>query len=99
MHSVRISRSLLVAAIAVASFAASAQIHRCKDDKGQTILSDRPCTAGDAAASQDGARSAGAVDRLAAPEMLSARMRDVSAQYDFIPERTARPAAPVRQAK
>lgn len=99
MHSVRFFRPLLVVAIACASFAASAQIHRCKDDKGQTILSDRPCATADAAAQQEGSRNTSAVDRLAAPEMVSARMRDMSGQYDFIPDRTARPAAPARQVK
>lgn len=98
MHSVRISRSLLAIAIAAASFAASAQIHRCKDDKGQTILSDRPCATADAVAQQEGSRNSGAVDRLAAPQMIGARMRDMSGQYDFIPDRTARPATS-RQSK
>ncbi|MBS0343698.1 MAG: DUF4124 domain-containing protein [Proteobacteria bacterium] len=100
MHSVRISRSVLVVALAAASFAASAQIHRCKDDKGQTILSDRPCATADAAAQQQSdSRASGAVDRLAAPQMVSARMRDMSGQYDFIPDQTARPTTPARQAK
>ena len=101
MHSVRIFRSVLVAALAVASFAASAQIHRCKDDKGQTILSDRPCATADAAAQQQqqGGRMSGAVDRLAAPQMISARMRDMSGQYDFIPDRAARPATSAHQGK
>ena len=99
MHSVRIFRSLLVAALAVASFAASAQIHRCKDDKGQTILSDRPCATADAAAQQQGSRPSGAVDRLAAPQMISARTRDMSGQYDFIPDRAARPATAAHQGK
>ncbi len=100
MHSVRIFRSVLVTALAVASFAASAQIHRCKDDKGQTILSDRPCATPDAAAQQQASRSgSGAVDRLAAPQMISARMRDMSGQYDFIPDRAARPAASAQQGK
>lgn len=101
MHSVRIIRSVLVAALAVASFAASAQIHRCKDEKGQTILSDRPCATADAAAQQQASRSGsgGAVDRLAAPQMISARMRDMSGQYDFIPDRAARPASSAQQGK
>ncbi|MBS0451135.1 MAG: DUF4124 domain-containing protein [Proteobacteria bacterium] len=99
MHSVRISRSLLVVALAAASFAASAQIHRCKDDKGQTILSDRPCATADAIAQQEGSRNSGAVDRLAAPQMVNARTRDMSGQYEFIPDRAARPVAQTRQSK
>lgn len=99
MHSARLFRSLIVVAIACASFAASAQIHRCKDDKGQTILSDRPCATADATAQQEGSRNSSAVDRLAAPEMISARLRDTSSHYEFIPDRTARPAAPARQVK
>ena len=99
MSSVRLYRSVLVVAIACASFAASAQIHRCKDDKGQTILSDRPCATADAAAQQEGGKNSGAVDRLAVPQMISARMRDMSSQYDFIPDRAGRPASSTRQAK
>ena len=99
MHFVRIFRSVLIVALGAASFAASAQIHRCKDDKGQTILSDRPCATADAAAQQDGGRSTGAVDRIAAPQMISARMRDMSAQYDFIPDRATRSAATARPSK
>jgi len=98
MHFASFSRTVLVIALGVASFAASAQIHRCKDEKGQTILSDRPCATADAAAQQSGG-SAGAVDRIAAPQMVNARMRDMSAQYDFIPERATRSTAATRQGK
>ena len=101
MHPASFSRTVLVIALGVASFAASAQIHRCKDEKGQTILSDRPCATADAAAQQPpgGNGGGGAVDRIAAPQMISARMRDMSAQYDFIPDRATRSSANVRQAK
>jgi len=99
MQSARFLRSVLVAGLTVASFAASAQIHRCKDDKGQTVLSDRPCATADAAAQPEGSRSVGALDRLAAPQMINARMRDMSGQYDFIPERASRPAVAARPAK
>ena len=99
MQSVRLFRSVFVVALAGASFVASAQIHRCKDEKGQTTISDRPCATADATAQAEGSKNSGAVDRLAAPQMISARMRDMSAQYDFIPERTGRTAAPARQAK
>ena len=99
MHLARISRTVLVLAIGAASFAASAQIHRCKDDKGQTVLSDRPGPKPAAAAQQEAGRKAGAVDRIAAPQMISARMRDMSAQYDFIPDRAARAESSARQSK
>lgn len=100
MQIARVTRHLLVLALGAASFVASAQIHRCKDDKGQTTLSDRPCATADADAGPEAGRGAGAVDRIAAPQMISARMRDMSAQYDFIPDRAARPvAAPAHPAK
>ena len=99
MHLASISRTVLVLALGAASFAASAQIHRCKDEKGQTILSDRPCATPEAAAQQDSGRNVGALDRIAAPQMVSARVRDQSAQYDFIPDRSARPDASGRQGK
>ncbi len=102
MQFASISRTVLVIALGAASFAASAQIHRCKDDKGQTILSDRPCATADAAAAQQpssSGSSAGAVDRIAAPQMISARMRDMSAQYDFIPDRTTRSTGSAGPAK
>ena len=96
----RLTRIALIGALGAASFAASAQIHRCKDDKGQIILSDRPCATADAAAQQEASRHAGAaVDRIAAPEMVSARMRDMSSQYEFIPDRASRPAPVARQGK
>ena len=100
MHPASFSRTVLVIALGVASFAASAQIHRCKDDKGQTILSDRPCATADAAAQQPSSgNGVGAVDRIAAPQMINARMRDMSAQYDFIPDRATRSSAATRQSK
>ena len=87
-----LTRSILIVALGAASLAASAQIHRCKDERGQTILSDRPCAA-NPAAQQDVPKgpAGGALDRIAAPQMVSARMRDSAAQYDFIPDRGARP--------
>ncbi|SFM21237.1 DUF4124 domain-containing protein [Variovorax sp. OV329] len=100
MHFVRISRAALVLALGAASFVASAQIHRCKDDKGQTILSDRPCATADAAVQQGSSGSnAGAVDRIAAPQMVNVRMRDMSAQYDFIPDQATRSTAGSRPGK
>ena len=86
-------RSALVIALGAASLAASAQIHRCKDEKGQTVLSDRPCTVStEAQQAAPKGTAGGAVDRIAAPQMVSARMRDMSAQYDFIPDRAVRQA-------
>ena len=86
-------RRALVIALGAASLAASAQIHRCKDEKGQTILSDRPCTVStEAQQAAPKGTAGGAVDRIAAPQMVSARMRDMSAQYDFIPDRAVRQA-------
>jgi len=80
--------------LAVASLSATAEIHRCKNEHGQTTLSDRPCGADNAAAA-DGRRSGAGVvaDRIAAPQMVSARLRDGAGQYDFIPDRAAQPAA------
>ncbi len=93
-------RSALVIALGAASLAASAQIHRCKDEKGQTVLSDRPCAVS-TEAQQDAPKGmgGGAVDRIAAPQMASARLRDMSAQYDFIPDRGARQGAQAPRAK
>ena len=99
MQSVRLLRPAFVVVLAGASFVASAQIHRCKDEKGQTILSDRPCATADATTQQESSKNSGAVDRLSAPQMINARMRDMSAQYDFIPERGGRGAAAARQTK
>lgn len=100
MHLARISRAALVLALGASSIVASAQIHRCKDDKGQTILSDRPCATADAVAQQSSTGgNMGAVDRIAAPQMINARMRDMSAQYDFIPDQAARAAAATRPGK
>lgn len=100
MHLASFSRTVLIVALSAASFAASAQIHRCKDEKGQTILSDRPCATADAAAQQSSnGAGAGAVDRIAAPQMINARMRDMSAQYDFIPDRSTRSSSATRQSK
>jgi hypothetical protein len=95
----RLSRVILTLALATASLAVSAQIHRCKDEHGQTVLSDRPCGAD--AARQDAPKGAtgGASDRISAPQMVSVRMRDTAGQYDFISDRGARPMLPPQQGK
>ena len=78
-------RTIALASLCVVSAAASAEIHRCKDERGQTVLSDRPC--GSAFSGQtlkSGALGDGA-DHVAAPQMHSVRTREGSGQYDFIP--------------
>ncbi|MDM0113601.1 DUF4124 domain-containing protein [Variovorax sp. J22R133] len=92
-------QAILVLTLAAASVAASAEIHRCKDDSGQTVLSDRPCGADNAA--QDARRAPVGVvaDRIAAPEMVSTRTRDLSGQYEFIAERGAKSAARANPSK
>jgi len=77
---------------------ASAQIYRCKDENGQTVISDRPCTAGGVQA--EGARpSADAVAaRIDAPQMVRARAAQSDAAYDFIPDRDAQ-QQPARHSK
>lgn len=98
-HLARLSRAIVLVSLAAASMTATAQIHRCKDENGQTILSDRPCGAD--AARQDAPKGAagGAVDRISAPQMVSARARDMASQYDFIPDRGARPPGSQRQGR
>jgi hypothetical protein len=86
------SRVILLCSLAAASFAAAAQIHRCKDENGQTVISDRPCTADNSAQEARRAPAGSAVDRIAAPQMASARARELAARYDFIPERAGQPA-------
>ncbi|HEX3141610.1 MAG TPA: DUF4124 domain-containing protein, partial [Rhizobacter sp.] len=88
--SARLPQAVLVLILAASSAVASAEIHRCKDDSGQTVLSDRPCGA-DNAAQDAHKRSVGVVaDRIAAPEMVSARTRELASQYEFISERGGR---------
>ena len=86
---VHLSRTIVLTSLCVASAMASAEIHRCKDERGQTVLSDRPCgSAFSGPGLQSGTLGAGA-DRLAAPQMHSVRAREGGGQYDFIP--TSRP--------
>ena len=83
-------RTIVLLSLCAASAMASAQVHRCKDERGQTVLSDRPCgSAFSGPTLQSSALGSGA-DRLAAPQMHSARVREGGGQYDFIP--ASRPA-------
>lgn len=74
------------------SLGAAAQIHRCKDESGQLVISDRPCEANP---SMQGARQ-GSADatghRIAAPQMANVRLRESESEaaYAFIPERAVR---------
>jgi len=63
---------------------ASAEIHRCKDERGQTVLSDRPCGSAFSGQPLQSNTPGSGADRLAAPQMHSARARDGGGQYDFI---------------
>jgi hypothetical protein len=76
----------------VTSLAASAEIHRCKDERGQTVLSDRPCGA---AFSGDPLRSSAqgsGAERISAAEMRTGRSQDGESQYSFIGEHVERSA-------
>lgn len=85
-------RAAVVLAIAAAAASASAEIHRCKDDRGQTVLSDRPCGAAFAGdALRPNALGSGA-DKVAAGEMRTAHGRDMTAQYSFIADQASRSA-------
>lgn len=39
-------KAIFYSTLALSAFAASAQVHRCKDSSGKLVFSDRPCTAG-----------------------------------------------------
>ena len=91
-HLARLSRALVLVSLAAASLAATAQIHRCKDENGQTVISDRPCGADTLAQEGRRASTGTAADRIAAPQMASARARELAARYDFIPDRASAPA-------
>ena len=83
-------QAALVIAMGITSVSASAEIHRCKDDKGQTILSDRPCGA---AFNGDTLRSSGVgngAERLNAAEMRTGRTGDAAAQYSFMADQASR---------
>ncbi len=82
-------RTLLVTSLCAASAMASAEIHRCKDDQGQTVLSDRPCGASTSVAPLESTKVGSTVDRLSAPDMHASHPQDGS-QYDFIREQNGR---------
>jgi hypothetical protein len=84
-----LARTLLVASLCAASAMASAEIHRCKDDQGQTVLSDRPCGASTSVAPLESTKVGSSVDRLAAPDMHASHPQDGS-QYDFIRQQNGR---------
>lgn len=85
-------QAAIVLAMGITSASAFAEIHRCKDDKGQTVLSDRPCGA---AYNGDHLRSTAlgtGADRVAAAEMRTGRSSDVAAQYSLVADHASRPA-------
>jgi hypothetical protein len=85
-------RVAIVLAVSAIGASASAEIHRCKDDRGQTVLSDRPCGA---AYVGDPLRSSAlgtGPDKLAAGEMRTDHGKDLSADYAFIADRPSRSA-------
>jgi hypothetical protein len=77
-------RTIALWSLCAASTLAAAEIHRCKDERGQTILSDRPCGSTFSGQPLQSSTPGSGVDRLAAPQMHSARAREVGGQYEFI---------------
>ena len=93
-----LSRTIALVGLCAASAMASAEVHRCKDERGQTVLSDRPCgSAFSGQPLQSNTLGSGA-DRLAAPQMHSIRARDGGGQYDFISDTRPGERAPEKQA-
>ncbi|HEY2255222.1 MAG TPA: DUF4124 domain-containing protein [Variovorax sp.] len=86
----QLARITLMLGLCAASAMASAQIHRCKDDSGQVVLSDRPCGAESSVQPQKSASAGNVVDRLAAPQMHGGRSQESGGQYDFIPDQSGR---------
>lgn len=80
-----VARTIVVFSICAASAMASAEIHRCKDDRGQTVLSDRPCGAAFSGQALQSTAFGGGADRIAAPSMPGMRTREAGGSYDFIP--------------
>ena len=76
----------------VTSFAASAEVHRCKDERGQTTLSDRPCGAAFAGDPLHSSAQGSGADRISAAEMRSGRSQDAESQYSYIAEHAERSA-------
>jgi hypothetical protein len=83
-------QATLALALGITSVSALAEIHRCKDDKGQTVLSDRPCGA---AFNGDPLRSSApgnGADRVTAAEMRTGRTGDAAAQYSVMADLASR---------
>jgi len=85
-------RAVVLVSVGVTSFAASAEIHRCKDERGQTTLSDRPCGAAFSGDPLHSSAQGSGADRISAAEMRSARSQDADSQYSYIAERAERSA-------
>lgn len=81
----RLARTIALLSLCAASAVASAEIHRCKDERGQTVLSDRPCGAAFTDQTLKSSALGDVADRLAAPQMHGVRAREGGGQYDFIP--------------
>ncbi|MDM0012489.1 DUF4124 domain-containing protein [Variovorax sp. J22P168] len=87
----RSMRVLVLLSLGVTSLMANAEIRRCKDENGQTVISDRPCGAAfQGQGPQRDASGVAAVDRMAVPDMRVGSARQGSGQYDFIPGRDSR---------
>ncbi|MBO9648378.1 MAG: DUF4124 domain-containing protein [Variovorax sp.] len=80
----------LVIALGITSVSAFAEIHRCKDDKGQTILSDRPCGAAFTGDTLRSSTLGTGADRVTAAEMRTGRSGDAAAQYSFMADHSSR---------
>lgn len=84
----QLALSAFVLSFCAASTMAMAEIHRCKDESGQTVMSDRPCGAAYAGPALQSTSGHGA-DRLAVPDMHRLRDGGAGGQYDFIPDRSS----------
>lgn len=79
-----LARTIVVLGLCAASAIASAEIHRCKDEHGQTELSDRPCGAASSGQPLQPAALGGGAERLTVPDMHPLRVRDAGGQYEFM---------------
>ncbi|MDM0045453.1 DUF4124 domain-containing protein [Variovorax dokdonensis] len=84
-------RATVLLVLSGASLGVAAQIHRCKDESGQLVISDRPCEANPSMQGSQQGSSDAVASRIAAPQMAAVRLRDADAAYAFIPERDGRP--------
>ena len=85
-----LSRTIVLLGLCAAGAMASAEVHRCKDERGQTVLSDRPCGSAFSGPTLQSSTLGNGADRVAAPQLHSAPAREGGGQYDFIP--ASRPA-------